>query len=820
MNKGVSFRRRLLKTAGSKKEIRTICFSTLNPNEQQTISCHVYYDASFEYSLDGINFQNYVSDSQITFGGDIKVYFRGISNRIGYEVESASTKFKLLNDDVKTKCDGNIMCLVNYQNIKTTIEQDKLFMYLFKDCKALYTAPDLLFTNTTSSCCSQMFKNCTSLIKIPKMIINENNLKISCFNEMFNGCENLQNIDNVDITFQTIGYRSFYYTFANCSNLKTIPFINGKELRLYRSGCVGMFSQCTNLEENVNLIIEENKEKISVNDTFLECFKNCEKIKNANIIINDDFSDRGGYLASCFQGCIGLENVNINYESNVEHAGGFDNMFLDCTSLKTFNNDQNFNCYITKQDTCKNMFKNCTSLEVVNIHFVADELIKNNCYYSMFNRCESLRIAPELPATILSDGCYANMFYGCLSLITAPNLPAIILTNNCYNSMFKSCSNLNYIKCLAEDFSATECLTNWVQYVSSTGTFIKKDGARWDIGNSGIPTNWIVENVSGTILNLSLTKDIISEKYGSQLNIESDINWEVFSYPNWVQLDKLSGSGNDVINVQYVDYQQGKLKTGTIFVKNLTTNTTEQINLYGLNTIKQELTFIISSPGTLRWKFDSSGEPNPKTIEYTKDGGTTWTSITSSDNNSLNGINVLKGDIISFRGNNAAYAQDNNIGSQFDDRTSVTSICGNIMSLIDSTNFENLTQLTQPFALHALFKSFTKLINASNLSLPATTLTQSCYRGMFDGCTKLLYAPEFLASQLVQDCYRYIFNACSSLIYIKCLCDTTINSDTYTQKWTQGVKNTNECKFVKKSTTQIYRNNQNGIPSNWVIENV
>jgi len=142
------------------------------------------------------------------------------------------------------------------------------------------------------------------------------------------------------------------------------------------------------------------------------------------------------------------------------------------------------------------------------------------------------------------------------------------------------------------------------------------------------------------------------------------------------------------------------------------------------------------------------------------------------------------------------------------------------MSLIDSSNFENLTQLTQSFALHALFKQFTSLIDASNLSLPATTLTQSCYRGMFEQCGKLLYAPELPASQLVQDCYRYMFNKCSSLIYIKCLCDTNINDGTYTSNWLQNTKNTNECKFVKKSTTQIYKDNNSGIPNKWVVEDI
>lgn len=793
MNKNVSFRRRLLKTVGSEK--RAICFSTLNPNEQQTIRCDFVtgLNINLQYSTNGVNFQTYNNGQEITFGGENKVWFRGKNGRFANTI-NAYSNFKLLNDNVLTICEGNIMHLIDYKKTKKQLTSNRTFIGLFKDCKALYTAPDLLFTNTIDNCCYQMFMNCTSLIKIPKMIINENNLSNNCFYETFRYCENLQNIDNIDINFQTIGNDSFNYTFANCSNLKTIPFINGKELHLYRNSCIGMFYQCTNLEENVNLIIEENKDKENNNPCFAQCFKNCEKIKNANITINDDFSKSNNYFGSCFEGCIGLENVNINYESNVEHNGGFDNMFLNCTNLKTFNANENFNCYIGKYDTCRSMFKNCKNLEIVNIHFVADKLIIHSCYDSMFGGCESL--------------------------ITAPDLPAKILSIQCYGGMFGNCKKLNYIKCLAEDLSALNCTVSWVKNVSSIGTFIKKDGAQWNRDNNGIPTNWIVENVSGTILNLSLTKDIISEKYGSQLNIESDINWEVFSYPNWVQLDKLSGSGNDVINVQYVDDQQGKLKTGIILVKNLTTNTTEQVNLYGLNTVKQELTFIPRTWGDLRWQFNINGELNPKTIEYTKDGGKTWTSITSSDDNSLNLINYSVGDIISFRGNNVAYASDNNIGSIFSDSSrKINIICGNIMSLIDSANFENLTQLTQPFAFHALFKGF-DLKDASNLSLPATILTQSCYRGMFDNCRNLLYAPDLLASQLVQDCYRYMFNGCSSLIHIKCLCDTTINNDTYTQKWVQNAKNTNECKFIKKSTTQIYRNPQNGIPSNWVIENV
>lgn len=78
----------------------------------------------------------------------------------------------------------------------------------------------------------------------------------------------------------------------------------------------------------------------------------------------------------------------------------------------------------------------------------------------MFNGCINLTIAPELPATTLSNYCYGYMFYGCNNLIVAPELLATTLTYDSYYYMFYDCSKLNYIKCLATNISATDCLLN------------------------------------------------------------------------------------------------------------------------------------------------------------------------------------------------------------------------------------------------------------------------------------------------------------------------------------------------------------------------
>ena len=134
--------------------------------------------------------------------------------------------------------------------------------------------------------------------------------------------------------------------------------------------------------------------------------------------------------------------------------------------------------------------KNITSAE--NLSLPATTL-ETSCYSGMFSGCTSLTTAPELPATTLANYCYSSMFYGCTSLTTAPELPAMTLASTCYYEMFSGCTKLNYIKCLATDISASDCISSWVYNVASTGTFVKTSSmTSWPTSTSGIPSGWTV----------------------------------------------------------------------------------------------------------------------------------------------------------------------------------------------------------------------------------------------------------------------------------------------------------------------------------------
>ena len=139
----------------------------------------------------------------------------------------------------------------------------------------------------------------------------------------------------------------------------------------------------------------------------------------------------------------------------------------------------------------QNMFYNCRSLVIPPI--LPATTLATACYVSMFQGCTNLNVAPVLPATTLISYCYQAMFQNCTSLTKAPDLPATSLAQFTYNNMFKGCSNINYIKMLAITITNTNNVENWVDGVSTTGTFVKNKDATWDIrGVSGIPDGWEV----------------------------------------------------------------------------------------------------------------------------------------------------------------------------------------------------------------------------------------------------------------------------------------------------------------------------------------
>lgn len=249
------------------------------------------------------------------------------------------------------------------------------------------------------------------------------------------------------------------------------------------------------------------------------------------------------------------------------------------------------------------------------------------------------------------------------------------------------------------------------------------------------------------------------------------------------------------------------------------------------------------SAGTIDW--NSYIYIEPLTFEITSAGtinvptGTTYSIDGGEWENTGTTLTVSGGESITFKGNNASYYNNTFSGS-----TATFNIKGNIMSLIDSTGFNTATTLTNNNyqCFYSLFRGC-KVVDASKLILPATTLAGSCYDSMFYDCKILTAAPELPATTLADYCYRYMFSYCSSLTtapelpaqtltrncyfymfqfcgklnYIKCLA-TDISAFYCTRGWVTLIASTGT--FVKNPDMNDWTTGNDGIPNGWTVEEV
>ena len=277
----------------------------------------------------------------------------------------------------------------------------------------------------------------------------------------------------------------------------------------------------------------------------------------------------------------------------------------------------------------------------------------------------------------------------------------------------------------------------------------------------------------------------------------------------------------------------------------------------------EPLTFNIVSAGSINWTVLGS---SAKTIEYKLNDGN-WASITSKTEGAK--ITVDSGDKVQFRGNNAQYCDGTSSFNMFSGSTAEFEVEGNIMSLVNSTDFATLTALESNFTFASLFTDCTGLTSAENLILPAdtladycyaamfagctslttapalpantlanfcynsmfngctslatvpsnllpaTTLADSCYRNMFQNCNSLTTAPELPATTLAQSCYNSMFQGCTKLNYIKCLA-TDISASNCTFNWVPNVASTGT--FVKAAGMTGWGTGDSGIPKGWTVQ--
>ena len=347
--------------------------------------------------------------------------------------------------------------------------------------------------------------------------------------------------------------------------------------------------------------------------------------------------------------------------------------------------------------------------------------LKYSCFdddldnYSISGDIMSLLAYDKDLLVIPNSNCFYQLFYGCEHLIHAPALPATTLKKLCYYKMFSDCKHLTTAPeelpattlvegCYAGMFYACEEL--------KTAPVLPADILTdhcYDIMFSGCSK---LEYVKCLATNISAT--------------DCTASW----------LKDVSQSGSFVKASGMNDWPEG--------INGIPAGWTVE----NVVTASKYLTF--TSEGTTTISLSSFSSNTPK-LYYSYDK-TNWTEWDYS--------------ALEFTSSSPLYLCGDNPGgfssglgiNQFVDDGSNYGVSGDIMSLLDYDN--DIKEIPSIKCFSSLFYGC-KLTEAP--SLPATTLTESCYSYMFRNCANLKVAPDLPATKLPGLCYASMFTGCSGL---------------------------------------------------------
>ena len=736
---------------------------------------------------------------------------------------------------------------------------------MFAGCQGLTRAPELPATEMTVACYAYMFEGCTGLTVAPALPTTtfteygfdpytyEEFGSIDCYMSMFEGCTSLTSAPALPAT--TLVHGVYQSMFKGCTSLTTAPDLPAKKVA--DAAYYSMFNGCTSLnyvkclatdflinpdfgntaEDNVKDWLKD----VAATGTFVRAstldwptgesgIPTGWTVQNATAADGDmgmtpltfealnagtqvSIKNPGGYTieykVNTGEWTSSSSNpitINLDAGDKAQFRGNNPTYCDDGSNMTQFSCDKD--CYVygnvmslinaTDYGTARTLNQSYTfSCLFVTGDWGTNTTIKNHSYKDLV-----------LPATTLTNMCYNNMFYGCQGLTRAPILPATNLATYCYNDMFSGCSGLTEAPQLPATTLAEGCYTMMFYGCTSLTTAP-------DLPAPVLPMG-CYDSMFGNCSSLSYVKCLATTIFGA-----ATMNW----------LDGVSATGTFVKMSQMRDWPAGVNGIPTGWTVQAAT---EADGDYGA--IALTLEAVVDGTITL-------SNPNSLMVNFSWYHGASSTESSSFSSTSKN-FEVKAGDKILLNGNQNVWG---NVSPGYGFHISSTNdiyVYGNVMSLVKSWDFANVTTLTGSGNFACLFGDDgstnttiknhpTKdiVLGATTLTescyammfagcqgltrapeLPATTLANTCYHRMFGNCTGLTTAPTLPAETLAEECYFAMFDGCSNLNYVKCLA-TSISATGCTDQWLNNVAAAGT--FIMADGMTGWTTGVNGIPTGW-----
>ena len=633
--------------------------------------------------------------------------------------------------------------LINAENLilpATTMVQDG-YRSLFYGCTGLVTAPALPATTMAQECYRSLFYNCTSLTQAPALPATT--LALGCYSYMFYGCSALTQAPALPAT--TLAQGCYTYMFYNCTSLNEITtcandisapmcllgwvenvaatgdFYN-KGTATYTTGVSGIPTGWTLHNVGEYFYVED----ISGSDNTLSIERSDSSVPAIVVFKSTDkvnWTSMGTTSTSYIRATIPA-NGKL-YLKATANSWGVGSSGTIITTSGNHNVGGNI-MSLLYGDNYEN-----TNLPVGNF----------GTFCNLFKNDTTLVNAQDLilPATTLTANCYGYMFYGCTGLVTAPVLPATTLAYRCYEDMFEGCTSLTQAPVLSATTLDTQCYEYMFRGCTSLTTA--------PVLPAITLTDYCYRLMFQGCTNLNKVTTYAQDISASNCLL------------NWLDNVAATGDFYNMGTATYTTDSPSGIPTGWVEHRN-------SANEYFY------LEDISGAANTVTFKKNNANAPNVS-ISVSTDK-VNWTNI---------GVPYTPGITATIPANGKLYvkATTERWGSSYYNYMTASgnhNIGGNIMSLLYGDNFQGQTTVFTCSFTH-LFYTDTNLVNAEDLVLPAATMAEECYYGMFQNCTSLVTAPTLSATTLTRSCYSQMFYGCTALTQAPALPATTLATACY-----------------------------------------
>ena len=439
---------------------------------------------SFQTSRDGGNtWKNYTTSTTITLNTGDEVSFRAKSDRTSPQDNQNYFYFYMKG---KIEAWHNVMSMYRTSDFATYESVGEwAFSDMFKDCTSLIKAPALPATTLSVSCYYGMFDDCTSLAEAPELPATT--LASRCYMSMFSGCTSLTKAPVLPAT--TLADYCYYNMFWGCTSLVKAPALPATTLT---TACYTyMFKGCTSLTKAPEL-----PATTLASSCYSSMFNGCSNLNEVRCQMPSSYSSSqiSSYASIWLSGVSPTGTFYTNADANWPTGpSGIPEGWTrvneevptvdDLTKPLTFRATQDSSAVkLTKNGTVSGEFQTSrdggntwtdytigTDITLNNgdeVSFrtsadrTSEQTSQNYFGFQMTGKIEAWHNVMSLYRTndfatynaVLGYSFY-RLFRDCTSLTKAPKLPATILADSCYNSMFKGCTSLTEVPVLpATDF--------------------------------------------------------------------------------------------------------------------------------------------------------------------------------------------------------------------------------------------------------------------------------------------------------------------------------------------------------------------------------